>query len=46
MALFRKERKVIADATEAVTDSVSTVKLALIVIGAVAVSALVIAMVK
>ena len=46
MTLFRKERKVIADATEAVKDGSNTVKTALIVIGAIAVAALVIAVMK
>lgn len=46
MGLFRKERSAVVNATEAVKEGTSAIKLALIVIGAIAVSALVIAMVK
>jgi hypothetical protein len=46
MGLFRKERAAVIDATEKVKEGTSTVKLALIVIGAIAISALVIALVR
>jgi hypothetical protein len=46
MNLFRKERAAVIDATEKVKEGTSTVKLALIVIGAIAISALVIALVR
>jgi hypothetical protein len=46
VSLFKKERAAVIDATEKVKEGTSTVKLALIVIGAIAISALVIAMMK
>ncbi len=43
MGLFRRERTAVVNATEAVVEGTSAVKLGLIVIGAIAVSALIIA---
>lgn len=45
MGIFKKERAAVVNATEAVMDGTSAVRLGLFVVGAIAVSALVLALV-